>query len=159
LGHYRSPLLFDDGRPVKTPEDWQRRRQEILRFWRASVGTWPPLIDKPAIETVEAGPRDNFTQKKVRIEVAAKLKIDGYLLIPKGDSPRPAVLVVYYDPATGVGLGKGQLRDFAYQLARRGFVALSIGWPNEYTRQQSPIMQHLGKKPTTAAEKPSRARG
>jgi len=79
----------------------------------------------------------------VRIEAAANLKINGYLLIPKGDGPRPAVLVVYYEPETGVGLGKAKLRDFAYQLARRGFVALSIGWPTDYTRQQSPIMQPL----------------
>lgn len=143
LGDYRSPLLFDDGRPIKTPEDWQRRRQEILKFWHASLGTWPPLIDRPAIETMEASPREDFTQKKVRIEAAEKLKIDGYLLIPKGDGPRPAVLVVYYDPATGVGLGTKPLRDFAYQLARRGFVALSIGWPTNYTRQQSAVMQPL----------------
>jgi pimeloyl-ACP methyl ester carboxylesterase len=36
------------------------------------------------------------------------------------------VLVVYYEPETAIGHGKEQ-RDFAYQLARRGFVALSIG--------------------------------
>jgi len=38
------------------------------------------------------------------------------------------VLVVYYDAETGAGLGK-ELRDFGYQLARRGFVTLSIGTP------------------------------
>ena len=40
----------------------------------------------------------------------------------------PAVLVVFYDPETGVGLGK-ELRDFGSQLAKRGFVVLSIGTP------------------------------
>ena len=38
------------------------------------------------------------------------------------------MLVVYYDPKTGVGLGR-EGRDFGYQLAKRGFVALSIGTP------------------------------
>ena len=151
LGHYRSPLVFDDGRPVKTPDDWQRRRQEILRFWHASLGAWPPLIDRPAIETVETTPREGFTQKKVRIEAAENLKVGGYLLIPKGDGPRSAVLVVYYEPETGVGLGKNKLRDFAYQLARRGFVALSIGWPTEYTKQQSPVRQPLSSLAYVAA--------
>jgi pimeloyl-ACP methyl ester carboxylesterase len=33
---------------------------------------------------------------------------------------------VYYEPESGIGR-KGENRDFAYQLARRGFVALSIG--------------------------------
>ncbi|NLF72743.1 MAG: alpha/beta hydrolase [Candidatus Anammoximicrobium sp.] len=143
LGQYRSPLIFDDGRPVKTPEDWARRRQEILQFWHASLGAWPPLLDQPAIETVEAGPRENFTQKKVLVGAAENLKIRGYLLIPQGDGPHPAVLVVYYEPETGIGQGKSALRDFAYQLARRGFVALSIGWPTDYTRQQSPARQPL----------------
>jgi len=53
LGHYRSPLVFDDGGPVKTREDWRRRTQEILKFWHAAIGAWPPLIDKPATETLE----------------------------------------------------------------------------------------------------------
>jgi hypothetical protein len=40
----------------------------------------------------------------------------------------PAVLVVFYDAETGIGLGR-ERRDFGYQLARRGFVVLSIGTP------------------------------
>ena len=142
---------MDDGRPVKTPEEWQRRRQQILKFWHASLGASPPLIDRPAIETVGTTAREDFTQKKVRIEAAAKLKIDGYLLIPRGEGPRPAVLVVYYDPETGAGLGKGELRDFALQLARRGFVTLSIGWPRDYTTRQSPVRQPLSSLAYVAA--------
>ena len=33
---------------------------------------------------------------------------------------------MFYEPETGIGL-KGEHRDFAYQLARRGFVTLSVG--------------------------------
>ena len=143
LGDYRSPLVFDDGRRVGTPEDWKRRRQEILRFWHDSLGAWPPLMDKPAVEIVETASRENFAQHRVQVEAAENLRIRGYLLVPPGNRPRPAVLVVYYEPETGVGLSKGQLRDFAYQLARRGFVALSIGWPRAYTDQQSPARQPL----------------
>ena len=55
---------------------------------------------------------------------------DGYLLVPDGPGPFPAVLVVFYEPETGAGLNpKSQLRDFAYQLVKRGFIALSIGTP------------------------------
>ncbi len=151
LGQYRSPLVFDDGRSVSTSDDWQRRRQEILKFWHAALGAWPPLIDKPAIESVETSQRENFTQKKVRVGAAENLKLDAYLLIPQGDGPRPAVLVVYYEPETGVGLGKTNFRDFAYQLARRGFVALSIGWPTNYTKQQSPARQPLSSLAYVAA--------
>ncbi len=101
------------------------------------------MIERPAIETLETEPRLNLTQKKVRIEVAAKLKIDGYLLIPEGPGLHPAVLVVFYDPETGAGLTKAPFLDFGYQLAQRGFVTLSVGWPRDYTTGQSPARQPL----------------
>ena len=50
----------------------------------------------------------------------------GYLLIPNGSGKRPAVLTVFYEPETAIGL-KGEHRDFALQLAKRGFITLSIG--------------------------------
>jgi len=144
LGNYRSPLVFADGRPVRTPGDWSQRREEILQFWRRSLGPWPPLVEKPAIEVVERQERETFTQNKVRLQAAPGLEIEGYLLVPKGDGRRPAVLVVYYDAATGAGLNpKSKLRDFGYQLTRRGFVTLSIGWPRDYTQRQSHSLQPL----------------
>ncbi len=129
-GKYKSPLIFNDGRKVKTPADWQKRRREILRTWTQYLGDWPPLIQKPNIEYLEKSHRENFTQHKIRLEIAPKQQsVDGYLLIPDGEGPFPAVVVVYYDAETAVGLGK-EYRDFAYQLAKRGFVALSIGTPD-----------------------------
>ena len=129
FGQYRSPLRFDDGTPVKTPADWQKRRQEILATWRRLTGLWPPLIEKPEVQYTERTHRDNFTQHKVLVEIApGKQTVSGYLLVPDGEGIFPGVLVVYYDAETGIGLGKG-LRDFGYQLAKRGFVILSIGTP------------------------------
>src|SRR5436190_868461 len=58
---------------------------------------------------------------------------DAYLLVPDGKGPFPAVLVVFYEAKTGVGLGKSPMLDFALQLAKRGFVTLSLGGdPNTY---------------------------
>jgi len=127
FGAYRSPLLFDDGSKVKTAADWKRRREEILAYWHGKMGPWPPLIAKPAIETLSEERRETFTQKKVRFEIAPGRTTDGYLLLPDGKGPYPAVVTVYYEPETAIGKGQAELRDFAYQLARRGFVALSIG--------------------------------
>ncbi|MCA9050934.1 MAG: dienelactone hydrolase family protein, partial [Planctomycetaceae bacterium] len=50
----------------------------------------------------------------------------GYLLIPAADGPHPAVVTVFYEPETAIGHNNPH-RDFALQLARRGFVTLSIG--------------------------------
>lgn len=145
-GDYKSPLRFTDGAEVKTADDWKRRRQEILRTWHGLMGPWPEPIEKPKIETLDAQRRDNFTQHHIRIEVApGKTTEDAYLLVPDGKGPFPAVVVVFYDAATGVGLGKKNLRDFALQLAKRGFVALSLSsapetyYPTKETCKLQPL--------------------
>lgn len=129
FGAYKSLLTFQDGSHVKMAADWQKRRKEILATWGSLIGSWPELIDKPKIQYSEQTRRDNITQHRVSVEIAPNEQaVAGYLLVPDGDGPFPAVLVVYYDAETGAGLGK-ELRDFGFQLAKRGFVALSIGTP------------------------------
>lgn len=126
LGEYRSPLKFYDGSDVKTTDDWQRRRLEILERWHKIMGVWPPLIERPKVEFVKTQRRENFTQHHLRVELAADLMHPGILLIPDGEGPFPAAVVPYYDAESGAGLAK-ELRDFGYQLTKRGFVTLSIG--------------------------------
>lgn len=126
FGSYNSPLRFADGTPARTPEDWQRRRAEILAEWTDLLGAWPPLIEEPEVQILESGRRDNFVQHRVRFRWTPSERTEGYLLVPDGSGKRPAVLTVFYEPETAVGL-QGEHRDFAYQLARRGFVTLSIG--------------------------------
>ncbi|MHC4543663.1 MAG: dienelactone hydrolase family protein [Planctomycetota bacterium] len=130
FGEYKSALKFYDATLVKTKADWQRRRQEILKTWHGALGDWPPLIEKPKIEYLDKEWRQNFTQHRVRVEIAPEQqKVEAYMLVPEGKGLFCAVIVVYYDAETGAGLGK-ELRDFGYQLAKRGFVTLSIGTPD-----------------------------
>ncbi|MGB8168092.1 MAG: alpha/beta hydrolase [Chthoniobacteraceae bacterium] len=134
FGAFTSPLKFYDGRPVKSASEWPQRRQEILDRWHALLGPWPPLIARPRLERLEATRRDNFTQHRIMVEVAPEQTLAGYLLVPDGAGPFPAVIVPFYDPETSVGL-KGEQRDFALQLARRGFVSLAIGSPGGDARK------------------------
>jgi dienelactone hydrolase len=83
----------------------------------------------------------------VNVEVAPDVMQHGFLLVPPGSGPKPAVLVVFYAPEVSVayegpepltGQAKkylagnhGEGRDFALQLAKRGFVTLSIGTPGD----------------------------
>ena len=129
LGNFRSVLKFNDGSAVKSPEDWTRRRTEIFSDWEQLLGKWPPLIESPDIRELAVTQRDGFTQKKIQFQWTPSSWTTGYLLIPDGiaaNEKRPAVLTVYYEPETAVGLGK-ENRDFAYQLTKRGFITLSIG--------------------------------
>ncbi len=129
MGGYRSVMRFDDGTEVKTPDDWPRRRKEILAYWHKVMGPWPALIERPAIKYASKEHVEGFTRHKVNIQVAENQFADAYLLVPDGDGPFPAVLVVFYDAATGAGLNepRKEALGFGYHLARRGFVTLNIG--------------------------------
>jgi dienelactone hydrolase len=119
-------LEFADGTKVRTPDDWKRRRAEILAEWNRLLGAWPPLITDQEMEILATERRENLTQHRVRFRWTPDATTTGYLLIPDGEGPHPAVITVYYEPETAIGLGEPD-RDFALQLARRGFVTLSIG--------------------------------
>jgi dienelactone hydrolase len=132
LGSYRSPLLFAEGSPVTDAGGWERRRAELLASWHRIMGQWPPVIEKPKLETISEVRRENFSQRRVRLEIAPGQTAEGWLLRPEGAGPFPAVLVVYYEPETSIGQakdGKHEHRDYALQLTRLGFVTLSIGTP------------------------------
>lgn len=132
FGNYHSPLRLEDGSEVKSPADWPRRREEIAALWQRRLGAWPPLLERPEIGTLESTERDGFLERHVRVQVATQTFADGYLLVPPGEGPFPAVLVPFYEPLTSIGRGKkGQgTHDYGLQLVRRGFVTLSIGTPS-----------------------------
>jgi dienelactone hydrolase len=125
----RSPLLRADGSKITNPRDWPRQRDEIRRQWFELMGPWPELLKAPKLEKVRVEPRDNFQQHFIRLELAPGLMAHAILLVPNGGGRFPAVVVPFYEPETSVGLAGRPLRDFGYQLARRGFVALCIGAP------------------------------
>lgn len=132
LSSYRSPLKFADGTAVKSADDWQRRRAQILETWHRRLGPWPALVERPTVTRAESIEREGYVEHKVQVQISSAGKVvDGYLLIPRGTGPFPAVFVPFYEPLTSIGRGaKGQgTHDYGLQLVRRGFVTLSIGTP------------------------------
>ena len=126
-GAYRSPLKFYDGREVKNKNDWKKRRKEILKTWNDMMGEWPPLIKKQKPDIWFDARIDNYDRYRIKFDWLPGQETEGYLLIPEGKGRRPAVITVYYEPETSAGIGDMKYRDFAHQLAKRGFVTLSIG--------------------------------
>lgn len=125
-GNYRSPFLFYNGDKVKTKSDWQKRRAEIKSKWMEMMGEWPALLTDQEFEIISEENREDFKQYKVRFNWTPNEQTEGYLLIPSKKGKKPAVITVFYEPETAIGLGK-PYRDFAYQLTKRGFVTLSLG--------------------------------
>ncbi len=144
FGEYRSPLLFEDGRQVTRADQWPARREEILRWWHERLGPWPEIIREPVVEYLETVKDPEYTRHTVRFRLTPLETTTAYLLVPPGDGRRPAVLIVYYEPETAIGL-RGVNRDFARQLARRGFVTLSVGhdasiyYPSREAAQLQPL--------------------
>src|SRR5689334_19823549 len=68
FGSYRSPLKFDDGSLVKTPEDWSRRRKELLAKWTRRLGAWPPLVERPTMKRLESVEREGYVQYHVHMQ-------------------------------------------------------------------------------------------
>lgn len=136
-GRYKSPLDFAAGGRVTAAKDWPRRRAEILARWHSRLGPWPPLLERPTIARQARVDRDGIAQHRVRVEVGpGGVTAEGYLLIPAGSGPFPAAVVPFYEAETSVGQGaKGRgTHDYGWQLARRGFVTLSIGTPGSFER-------------------------
>jgi dienelactone hydrolase len=134
FGPYRSPLKFADGTSVTAAADWPRRRAELKELWELRLGAWPPLVERPVVTIVETDEKEGFTQHHVAVQISPEGKqADGYLLIPRGTGPFPAVLVPFYEPLTSIGQGpdgRGRgTHDYGLQLVQRGFVTLSIGTP------------------------------
>ena len=136
LGNYSSPLVSEQGDTVKTAQDWEKRRQEILKQWHGMMGEWPALMEDQYLKILESSERENFTQHTISFEWVPGQLTTGYLLIPEGEGTFPAVITVFYEPETAIGLGDKPFRDFAYQLVKRGFVTLSVG-TTETTNDQT----------------------
>lgn len=153
LGNFRSPLQFYDGTRVKTTEDWQRRRTEILEQWHGLMGKWPALLDQQKLIVDSSTQKEGYVQHHVRFKWLPNEWTDGYLLVPDGGSERkhPAVIIVFYEPETAVGIGGKPQRDFARQLVRRGFVTLSIGTREASKRREYslyyPSLEHAEVQP------------
>jgi len=73
------------------------------------------------------------------------------VLVPDGKGKKPAVITVFYEPETSIGLNKPYV-DFALQLVRRGFITLSVGtdfradsrpWSQYYPDRNKAIVQPL----------------
>lgn len=133
FGTYRSPLTPAGGEKITTAEQWKARRGELLKLWHERLGPWPPLVEKPAVKRLETAEKDGYMQHHVHVQISpdGKAVADGYLLVPAGKGPFPAVLVPFYEPQTSIGAGaKGHgTHDYGLQLVKRGFVTLSIGTP------------------------------
>lgn len=138
-------LLFrgaDGGaQPVRSAEDWAKRRAEVVRGMEAVMGKLPGKekrcpLDPKVEEEVDGG---KYVRRLITYasEPGAP-RVPAYLCVPKavltGDRKVPAVLCLHgtdnvVGHGTVVGLGKNPNRNYAIELAERGYVTLAPNYP------------------------------
>ncbi|MGE3778495.1 MAG: alpha/beta hydrolase family protein, partial [Pirellulaceae bacterium] len=127
--------------PVRTVADWQHRRAEILAGAQSVMGPLPgpekrcPL-DMRVEEEVDCG---TYVRRLITYASEPDSRVPAYLLVPKKllENPGqrvPAILCLHgTDNVVGhgvvVGLGGRPNRQYASELAERGYVTLAPNYP------------------------------
>ena len=106
VGNYTlpDPLVFNDGKPVKTPKDWAKRRAEILDLFETNMFGHSPKPPKHTRFEVVDVDKNALSGKAVRTQVTIYFsdKNDGpkeslLLYVPSGaKKPVP----IFLDPIT-----------------------------------------------------------
>jgi dienelactone hydrolase len=126
-------LLLPDGTRATTPAQWAARRKHTLDAFHSLTGPLPTQkvpLDVQITETVDCG---SYTRQLLTYATDPGNRVPAYLCVPKVASPAapvPAVLCLHPTEATighkvVVGLGGKPHRQYAAELAERGFVTLS----------------------------------
>ena len=133
-------LVYKDAteqlQPVRTVADWQKRRAHILRNMELAMGPFPSPSKRVPLDlcVVEEEDFDTYVRKHITFAVEDWDRVSAYLLIPKKlDGRTGAVLCLHPTYVHGkkmvVGLGDKPNRNYAEELAERGYVTLAPDYP------------------------------
>lgn len=127
--------------PVHNLADWTKRRAEILAGMQAVMGKLPGAekrcpLDMKIVEEVDCG---RYVRRLITYASEPGSHVPAYLLVPKElltakGKRGPGVLCLHgTDNVVGhgivVGLGNRPNRQYASELAERGYVALAPSYP------------------------------
>ena len=122
------PLLVDSaGNPIKTLSAWEQQRKIIRKRWLDYLGALPPNPEPPVLKVLKEDRPEGMIRQYVSYEGEPGVTVNGYLLKPgKIDKPLPGIVAMHSTSDTQMkyiaGVEKGEIVDFGYQLAKKGFV-------------------------------------
>ena len=96
------PLVFQNGEPVKSAEEWTgKRRAELLKLFREEIYGYPPQIDLQNVSARHVYTQDNMLNgRALRKTIEICVKGNGHehsycvnLFLPKGKGPYPVLLL------------------------------------------------------------------
>ena len=127
-------------KPIKTPEDWAKRRAATLRAMQDVMGPLPDRSHLPQLDihTREPVAREGYRRETISFANLFDERVTAYLYIPTGiakGEKRPAVLALQPTGAAGKDITDGGVagkasRGYAAELASRGYVVIAPDYPS-----------------------------
>ncbi len=142
--NHRDLMVWRDAQgaehPVKTPADWQVRRQHILLGMQQAMGPLPKRDNLPPLDVKILADEKQDDVRRLSISFAVEQSDDrctAYLFLPpdaKPDERRPGIVALHPTGPLGkgiaAGLGPKPNRGYALELAQRGYVVISPDYPS-----------------------------
>jgi dienelactone hydrolase len=131
-------VLDDSGTstPIETPEQWTARRAHILENMQAVMGELPAPRPQPAFDLVVESDEQlhGYTRQKITFVTEPGDRLPCYLSIPDDlEGKAPAMVCLHptyqYGKDMVVGLGDKPNRNYADELAQRGYVTIAPDYP------------------------------
>jgi len=139
---FPSLLVDGQGKPISTWEGWQKRRAELLAWWRDLVGAMPAKRDEakpPSLKIVTEERVGSVTRQLVSYEVEPGLVTEAYICRPTkltGTAPGVACFHSTADHTIRqpAGLGTDVQKAFGLKFAQQGRITFSprnFLWPGD----------------------------
>ncbi len=122
--------------PITSAEDWACRSAHIVRNMQLVMGPLPAVDHStpPEWETLEEKDFPLYNRKTIRYQADPGGPVHAFLFLPKNTrGKRPAMLCLHPTSSLGkrivAGEGEKPNRNYAMELAERGYVALAPDYP------------------------------
>lgn len=125
--------------PVKSRNDWQKRRASVLQGMQEVMGPLPGKekrcpLDVKVEEEVDCG---SYVRRFITYASEPNARVPAYLLIPKealaSKNKFPGILCLHQTHSLGqkvvVGLGNSPNDEYGVELVERGYVCLAPAYP------------------------------
>lgn len=143
---------------AKTPKEWLKRRDEILRSMESVMGSMPDASKRCELnpETIEEFDAGSYIRRLITYQSEPGSRVPAYLCLPKrslqpGAKARAALCLHPTDNLVGhkvvLGLGGRPGRQYAHELAERGWITLAPAYP--LLANYQPNLRELGYKSGT----------
>src|SRR5688572_21658658 len=139
--HRRPAVLRDQAgeRPVKSADDWARRRAGVLDAMQQVMGKLPDPATLPALDVKLGEPTraDGYSRVPLTYNADGHGRVPAHLYLPEPREPGkryPAIVALHQTSANGKddlgGGAKNPNNSYVPELVRRGYVVICPDYPS-----------------------------